>query len=1085
MESLALPNGTTTAGGFHLRAAPALARLRIVFVQLSPPKHLLAVTFRSLRLFQLFTRGRKSLGGGGAGARRIRTCSPGAALAGGCAAALCCIGLPLGAATSALPNYFIRVWQTEEGLPHNAVTTIVQTREGYLWLGTYDGLARFDGATFTVFDSNKDSASEMGSSRVVSLFEAGDGGLWIGHETGDLTLYRDGRFESVQINTNYDNRKILGISADESERIWVLREDGRLTGVHGEMVSPSNAGTATRVAALVRNANGGLWALYGGEVFRLEGDQLVPLTQGGSFPAGYVAGICASHDGGLWVASNGRVRKWDGHDLIDDLGPSPWDQSSITAAIETRSGCLAVGTLDQGLYLVFPHRGVLHFNRESGFPHDWVRSLFEDREGTLWAGTGSGGLVALRASNVARVDAPDHWQGRVVLSVTAARDGALWVGTEGAGLYRLLDNQWTHFGESNGLSNQFVWSVSEDLEGRLWAGTWGGGLFIQHGDHFKFPRGLEDITVPTTAVLHAQGDVTWVGTGEGLLRYEDGRTRWFGRKEGLSLPDVRAVVEGRGGDVWFGMLGGGLGRLHDGVAQQFRKSEGISSDYVQCLELDEDGTLWIGTYGAGLNRLKNGRFSSISTSQGLPNNFICDIKEDDRGNFWFSSHGGIFRIPKGELNRCADGQTKAVRCFTYGKGDGMPTLECSGGLQPAGCKTADGRLWFPTSKGLVVVDPNNAKTNQLPPPIVIEAPLVDGHVVTNAAKAGLPLRIPPGQQRFEFRYTALTFVAPEKVEFQYRLEGLDPDWTDGGTKRSVNYSHIPPGHYTFHVIGCNSDGVWNYKGATLEFTVEPYFWQMWWFRALTVLAAGALVAGGVLVVARRRMHRKLERLERQRAIERERARIAQDIHDNLGASLTRISLLSQSAYADLDNPRRAAAELERIYTTTRELTRAMDEIVWAVDPQHDTLDSLVSYLGKFAQDFLAPLRIRCRLDVPEQLPAWPVTAEVRHNLFLAFKEALHNVVKHAAASEVCISLNADPDGFTLLVRDDGVGFDPPVPMPPASGQSNRIARGNGLTNMRHRLEKLGGHCEIRSAPGQGTGVKFVVGVAARSAQELS
>jgi signal transduction histidine kinase len=241
-----------------------------------------------------------------------------------------------------------------------------------------------------------------------------------------------------------------------------------------------------------------------------------------------------------------------------------------------------------------------------------------------------------------------------------------------------------------------------------------------------------------------------------------------------------------------------------------------------------------------------------------------------------------------------------------------------------------------------------------------------------------------------------------------------------------------------------------------------------WFKVLMGVAAATLLAGAVLVDARRRMRRKLERMERQRAIERERSRIAQDIHDNLGANLTRISMLSQLAHSELDNPQSAGVQLDRIYGTTRELTRAMDEIVWAVNPLHDTLDSLASYLGNFGQEYLGSLDIRCRLDMPMQLPAWPVTAEVRHNLFLAFKEAVNNVVKHADATEVSVSLVMAADAFTLVIRDNGVGFSPETP------DSGSGRRGNGLVNMRQRLAKIGGRCEIETAPGKGTEVKFVV-----------
>jgi signal transduction histidine kinase len=575
---------------------------------------------------------------------------------------------------------------------------------------------------------------------------------------------------------------------------------------------------------------------------------------------------------------------------------------------------------------------------------------------------------------------------------------------------------------------------------------------------------------PTPAVLHTPSGVTWIGTGDGLLRYEAGKANWFGRKEGLELPDVRAVVQARDGTVWFGMLGGGLGRLsNDGTLCQFRKRDGLSSDFVQCLRLDSDGTLWIGTFGGGLNRLKRDRFAAINTSQGLANNVIHHIEEDARGFFWLSSHGGVMRVSKAGLNLCADGETNTVTCLSYGKGEGLPTLECSGGCQPAGARTADGRLWFPTTKGLVGVDPNDVKVNQLPPPVVVEEMLVEDKPVTLDAR---DMRIPPGRKRFEFRYTGLSFTVPEKVRFQYRLEGLEPEWVVAGTKRVANYSYIPPGDYKFRVKACNNDGVWSPEGALLAFKVLPQFWQTLWFRILATLAAMSAVAGSVLFETRRRMHRKLERLEQQRGIERERTRIAKDIHDDLGASLTRITLLSQSARSELENPSQAAADLDRIYGTARELTRAMDEIVWAVNPKHDTLDSLASYLGRFAQDFLGAAGIRCRLRMPLELPPWPLSAEVRHNLFLAFKESLHNAVKHAAATEVQISLKVEPSNFVLSVKDNGCGFLLESPAAQSPPDPSRPAGGNGLVNMRQRLKEIGGECEIKSAPRAGTNVTF-------------
>jgi len=969
-------------------------------------------------------------------------------------------------------DYFTRVWQTQDGLPNNAVTSILQTRDGYLWLATYDGLARFDGVNFTVFDNS--NTPEMRSSRITSLFEDAAGNLWIGCESGDLTRYHDGHFYSVPFHPSWENKKIQAVGADAADKVRLLNADGKLADLDGNVIAPPNASGMVRVLALAQNPGGAMWVDYNGQVFALDHDRLVPLPSGEGSDD-FAKGICAGHGGTLWIITQNGVLEWKDN-RMDDLGPSPLGQASVTTMMEMRSGCLAVGTLEQGLYLIFPRGGVIHFDRAHGFPNNWVRTLCEDREGTLWVGTGSGGLVALRPSRVATLNAPDSWQGANVLSITSTRAGTMWIGTEGAGLYAFQAGHWTHFGEGDGLSNSFVWSVSEDTRNRLWVGTWGGGLFFEHSNRLEQVPGLENFTAPVLAILHGSNGVTWIGTETGLLRYQSGTITRYGTREGLVLPDVRALAEAPDGTLWFGMMGGGVGRLQNGVVKQFRTADGLSSDFVQCLHLDARGALWIGTYGGGLDRYEEGHFSPIGANQGLPNSFICAIEQDDRGNFWISSHGGIFRIQKTELNQCADGQSAVVHPLVYGTGDGMPTLECSGGFQPASCLTSDGRVWFPTSKGLVGIDPSDIKVNQLPPPVLIEKMLVDGQPVSGSSSGDRSLRISPGRHRFEFRYTGLSFVAPEKVSFKYRLKGLERDWTDAGTKRTIIYSYIPPGSYQFQVMACNSDGIWNTSGATLAFTVQPYFWQTWWFYLLVSLSAAALLSGGALWFARRRMRRKLERLERQRAIERERTRIARDIHDNLGANLTRISLLSQSAQGELHNPGQAAVQLNRIYDTTRELTRALDEIVWAVNPEHDTLDSLANYLGKFARNFLEPLAIRCRLDLPVQLPPWPVTAEVRHNLFLAFKEALHNVVKHAAASEVSVSLTTDARAFTLQVRDHGRGFVPEPLWHAPPREPGRPTSGNGLRNMYRRLQKIGGWCEVQSAPGHGTTVQFIVRV---------
>jgi signal transduction histidine kinase/ligand-binding sensor domain-containing protein len=974
-----------------------------------------------------------------------------------------------------VPNYFVRVWQVEDGLPQNQVTAVVQTRDGYLWAGTYSGLARFDGVRFTVFDDK--NTSEMHSSRVTSLFESGDGTLWIGHENGEVTTCKDGKFRPVEIRAVWASRKIYGITADDAGDVWLLDDVGLLARVRDGLVLSPQSGPAVRLLGLARSTNGTVWVARDGGLSVLDHGQLRAVQFDEPFTNTYVQGICPCRDGGLWVGSNGRIRKWKNDQWVQDLGAAPWETTPLTGLFETRNGTLVATTVNAGLFLLFPGTGAppLHYDHFNGVETERILSLMEDREGNLWVGTGGNGLIEMRQSIIQTVEPPDHWHGRALLSVFPGRDGELWIGTEGAGLYRQQNGDWINFGYTNFSGSSYVWSLAKDVPGQLWVGTWGAGLFLQRGEHFEGAPGMEGAMMPMPALLAARSGGLWIGSAVGLGRYQDGKTNWFTEANGKPLREVRTIAEAADGAVWFGMVGYGLACLENDRIRQFQREDGLPSNDINCLHFDEDGALWIGTSGGGLCRLKAGHFSLIDRAQGLPNSVIGNIEDDGHGFFWMSSHGGIIRASKAELNNCADGKIRAVRCVAYGINDGMPTIECSTGLQPAGCKTPDGRLWFPTSKGLVVINPEEVKINDRPPPMALEELLVDGELVTNTVS---PLQIPAGRNRFEFHYTALSLVVPEKVSFKYRIEGLEKEWVDAGTKRVADYNFLPPGNYTFQVIACNNDGIWNETGVTLPFTLLPYFWQTLWFRALASLTIMAVAGGAVWIDARRRLHRRLEKLERQQAIERERARIAKDIHDDLGASLTRIIMLSQPERGEMQAAEQGSANLERIHGTARELTRSMDEIVWAVNPRHDTLDSLASYLSRFAYDFLSAANVRCRLDVPLQFPAWPLTAEVRHNLFLAFKETLHNVVSHAAAAEVRVALQLAGEKIVLTVTDDGCGFNVAEPNSRPLQKPGQSSQGDGLANIKRRLAEIGGECEIQSAPGQGTTVKFIVPVKA-------
>jgi len=978
-------------------------------------------------------------------------------------------------------GHAVRVWQTDDGLPQNMVTCGVQTRDGYLWFGTPNGLTRFDGERFRVFEpANTEGLMDR---RITRLYEDAEGTLWIGHNSGLITRRRDGHFEPLALPAGHVGDKVIGLGSDGNGRMWAMRENGTVESLEGGTRLRSLIGEdRPGVMSFSRGAGGHIWLSQNGQTAQLSSVGLVPISLQLSGPDGYVLCVATAHDGGAWIMCEGRIRKWDGARWSEDRGGYPWPRGGVACGLELRDGTLAIGTLQSGLYLIpGDGRPPVHFGLENGLPQNWVRFLYEDREGTLWAGAGSAGLVSIRTSPFAVVPLPDETLGCSALSVAAEPDGSLWVGTDGAALYHHTDQGWVHYGADEGLPNAYIPSVAVSPEGAVWASDfwWGGPYRLEEG-RFIRPAGIESDSNPAYSLLPLEDGGLLVGNRDGLRQWKDGRSTWLVRSAESSAPEVYAIARDRRGTIWCGFGFGGVARLADGQATLFRRTDGLASDAIHSLCIDDDDTLWIGTADRGLSRLKDGRFATINREHGLVDDVVCSILDDGLGCLWLSTHKGIQRITKSELNRCADGASATFSSQVFDRSDGLPIIEFTSGFQPVACKAPDGRLWFTSSKGLVSVDPSRIESNPIPPPVVIDSMWRDGHAAPISADTVVD-QFPPDHERLEFRFSGLSFVSPDRVLFKYRLDGIDRDWIDSGTKRSAFYSRLSAGTYRFRVIACNNDGVWNTNGASLAFTVAPFFWQTWWFVSACSLVGLSAFALMVRFITRRRMQRRMQELQRQNALERERARIAQDIHDDVGSSLARIAMLSQPARGDLAEPQRTAAVLSRIYSTAREVTKALDEIVWAVDPRHDTLDSLVSYMGKFAQDYLAAADVRCRLDPPVELPAWRITAETRHNLFLAFKEALNNVLKHAGATEVRVSLSLLPEAFVLTIRDNGRGFDP---RNVATNSPGRIVSGHGLPNMSHRLASIGGRCDIAGGPGQGTSISFHVSIPSQTEARL-
>ncbi len=973
------------------------------------------------------------------------------------------------AATLLADGYTLRLWHTDDGLPQNLVTSAVQTGDGYLWFGTASGLARFNGERFQVFDSA--TTPEIQDRRITRLFEDAQGTLWIGQESGGIACLRDGQFVSIVSSSGETGEKIIGLGSDAEGKLWAMHENGLVNCVGEDLVIPSMIGDEhPALMYWSRSEDGRIYVIENSFGARLVKGELEPIELPSPSYSNYIEGLIPASGGGAWVLYEQKIRKFEDGRWTEDRGSFPWPQATISQCVELSDGTLAVGTVHAGLYLIFgDDRQPVSFDRENGLPQNWIRFLYEDREGTLWVGAGSSGLVSIHPSAFARLVSPDQWRGTSTLSLAAGQDNSLWVGTDGAGLYHHERGEWARYASDEGFENPYISAVTETSIGDVWAGNyWWGGPYRLEGDQFVKLVDVPETTSPVLGLLSTPGtNQLLIGTRAGVAELVDEGLDWLIKSPGGIGDDVGAMTWDREGALWCGFSQGGLARLADGQITFFRREDGVGSNSVQCLFADdEDGSLWIGTADNGLTRFKDGRFVNLGMSQGLTDRTICYMLDDDRGFFWMSTRRGIQRVSKAELNRCADGSIPSFSSQVYDRSDGLPVSEFQGGRQGAGCRTADGRIWFASSAGPISVDPDSIEPNLLPPPMAIESLEVDGRKVSLGDDM-VPLEFAPDHERLEFSFSALSFVAPEKVRFKYRLEGSDNDWRDAGSMRFAQYSRLPAGDYRFRVIACNNDGVWNTDGVSLAFVVAPFFWQTWWFVGACALAVLGMVASGVRYATRRRMLLELADMERQHAVERERSRIAQDIHDDVGASLSRIAILSQTARSQLSNTQSAIAVLSHIYGTARSVTRSLDEIVWAVNPKHDTLDSLVDYMGRFAHDFLSAASVRCRLDLPVEVPSWYLSAEVRHNVFLAFKEALNNVVKHASATEAKVRIEVCETGFTIVLKDNGWGL-------PDEADLGRANFGNGLMNMQERMSRLGGYCEVTNRSGGGAKVKLFI-----------
>jgi ligand-binding sensor domain-containing protein/signal transduction histidine kinase len=938
------------------------------------------------------------------------------------------------------------VWLTESGLPQNTVHAVAQTSDGYIWIATEEGLARFDGISFTVFD--KQNTPQLKSNDIRALLADRKGALWVGTTDGLLRM-QDGQFASVAAQGKLPDSDIALLYEDASGHLWIATATGLSRLSSGGEIATFNTETglaSNNVQSLVEDETGTLLVGTPSGLSEFKDGRFVPYPPQAGLNESNVAAVRRDGEGRLWLGTpNGLV-------------------------------CLHEGQIKT-------------YTTREGLPNNRVISLYVDKEDSLWVGTASG-LSRFRDERFSTLGNADELARNIILSVFEDAEGSLWVGTESGGLHQLKDKKITTYTVRDGLANDLVKAIYEDHKGNIWIGTYGGGLSRLRDGRFTTYTTKDGLASDIVLALFADAaDDLWVGTPDGLSRLRNGRFTTYTSADGLPNDFVRSIYADREGNLWVGTRGGlarmrdgsfriyttadglpndfvgtfyeddagniwigtlgGLSRFKDEKFTTYTTKDGLSSNVVIALYEDDKGNLWIGTNGGGLDRLREGKFTTYATKDGLPDDVVYRIMEDGQSNLWLSCNRGIYHVGKQQLDDFADKKIGSITPVVYGTAEGMITRECSGGGHPAGWQSRDGKLWFSTIKGVAMVEPARLKINEQPPPVVVERLRIDDEAVALSPQ----LELPPGKSRYEFYYTALSFVAPEKVRFKYKLEGFDKDWIDNGTRRAAFYTNIPPGRYRFRVIAANNDGVWNETGASFGLYLKPHFYQTYWFYALVSLGI-SLLAWQLYRLRVRRMRTQFS------AVLAERNRIARELHDNLAQEILGISVQLELVARLMNvSTETARAHLDRARLLVRSSIAEARRYVWDLRSQALNTNDLPAALADAARRLSAETAVQAQVQVSGTFR--PLPQMIENNLLRIGQEAINNAVRHAAAQRILVNLKFDARRVQLSVRDNGRGFDP---------QAANGAGHFGLTGMRERAEQMGGQLTIHSSPGEGTEV---------------
>lgn len=971
------------------------------------------------------------------------------------------LGMLLMLITSASLNAQFRAtqWTTDTGLPQNSVRGIVQEPDGYLWVATLNGVAKFDGIRFHVFD--KSNSPGISSSRFISMVSGVGSDLWFNSEDDNVVHYHEGHFTTIGDREGIRPRSVGAICTDHRGGVWVESGNHVFHWIASRQRFEREAFSTDDLKFVpLRWVGTGFWAVRGSDLLTFSRGRLQSLPIPKTLRSDQVQVAAVGGDGVVWVGTgDSRLGRYLDGQLKFQSGPVLTDFQSLGK----QNWKVEISSTFQRT-LNYPSGGIDH-----GIRYNFI---IHDNEGNLWVGSDSEGLFRIEKQSIRTISTAQGLASDNVYPVLRSRTGDMWIGSWPAGLSRIHDGKVvTALTKQDGVPG-LVTALAEDNSGDLWIGTHSGVRVLSHG-RLLVPASLAKVQLPTVMVIHQRPDGSmFFGTPDGTYVLDGLRSHWLTGKDGLATDDARVIVEDHRGDTWIGGYGG-LTRLHNGQFTRWTEADGLPSNNVRSIMEDSSGEIWVGTYDGGIGWLRNGKWVVFNKNNGLHDNGAFQLLEDNRNHFWISSNSGIYRVTRSELQDVADGRQSRVTSVAFGLTDGMLSAECNGGVSPAGAKDDHGLLWFPTQKGVAVVDPASVIAVAKPPRVEIESASIENKPQSEADHIVLH----PRQTDLEIEYTALSYTRPEQISFRYKLDGLDKTWQEVGPRRTAYYSHLPPGDYVFRVAARNGDGVGSVQDSTLLITVIPPFYRRWWFAALILLA--------MLSIIWALLHYRIGQLKKEKAAQQafsreliasqegERRRIAAELHDSLGQ---RLIIINNLALFLLRPKAKAGSEEERLQTIEEiksEATQAMEEtraISYALRPfQLDRLG-----LTKAIQGLTKTVARASQIDIAAEVDDIDdaFDEELRINFYRIVQEALNNVVKHSGAARGGVVVKRMKSSVVLTVADNGKG------LPSEPGSVSAGPGGFGLAGMRERAMLLNGTMQIKSEPGVGTflTIEFPVGV---------